>query len=176
LFKANKFKFLRIIIMAAIKKLILAIALIILPLTANAGSYGAKKDIVDTAIANGSFTTLVTAVKAAGLVDTLKGKGPFTVFAPSDAAFSKLPKGTIDSLLKPENKSKLVAILTHHVIAGAVSSAGVVGKKLSSKTVNGSSLSIDGTKGVMVSGAKVITADVRASNGIIHVIDKVLLP
>lgn len=162
--------------MNTIKKLIFAIALLILPLTANAGGHGTKKDIVDTAIANGSFTTLVTAVKAAGLVDTLKGKGPFTVFAPTDAAFSKLPKGTIDSLLKPENKSKLVAILTHHVIAGAVSSADVVSKKLSPKTVNGSSLSIDGTMGVMVSGAKVITADVKASNGIIHVIDKVLLP
>ena len=115
-------------------------------------------------------------MKAAGLVDTLKGKGPFTVFAPTDDAFSKLPKGTIDSLLKPENKSKLVAILTHHVISGAVPSADVVSKKLSPKTVNGSSLSIDGTMGVMVSGAKVITADVKASNGIIHVIDKVLLP
>ena len=162
--------------MNTIKKLFFAIALLILPLTAIAGGHGTKKDIVDTAIANGSFTTLVTAVKAAGLVDTLKGKGPFTVFAPTDAAFSKLPKGTIDSLLKPENKSKLVAILTHHVIAGAVSSADVVNKKLSPKTVNGSSLSIDGTMGVMVSGAKVITADVKASNGIIHVIDKVLLP
>lgn len=161
--------------MNTIKKLIFAIAML-LPLAANAYGHGTKKDIVDTAIANGSFTTLVTAVKAAGLVDTLKGKGPFTVFAPTDDAFSKLPKGTIDSLLKPENKSKLVAILTHHVISGAVPSADVVSKKLSPKTVNGSSLSIDGTMGVMVSGAKVIAADVKASNGIIHVIDKVLLP
>ena len=161
--------------MNTIKKLIFAIAML-LPLAANAYGHGTKKDIVDTAIANGSFTTLVTAVKAAGLVDTLKGKGPFTVFAPTNAAFSKLPKGTIDSLLKPENKSKLVAILTHHVIPGAVSSADVVSKKLSPKTVNGSPLSIDGTMGVMVSGAKVMTADVKASNGIIHVIDKVLLP
>ncbi len=162
--------------MNTIKKLIFAIAMLILPLAASADGHGTKKDIVDTAIANGSFTTLVTAVKAAGLVDTLKGKGPFTVFAPTDDAFSKLPKGTIDSLLKPENKSKLVAILTHHVISGAVPSADVVSKKLSPKTVNGSSLSIDGTMGVMVSGAKVIAADVKASNGIIHVIDKVLLP
>ena len=109
-------------------------------------------------------------------MDTLKGKGPFTVFAPTDAAFAKLPEGTVASLLKPENKSKLVAILTHHVLAGAVSSKAVVGKKLSPKTVNGTSLSVDGTMGVMVSGAKVIAADVKASNGIIHAIDKVLLP
>jgi uncharacterized surface protein with fasciclin (FAS1) repeats len=162
--------------MTIIKKLVVALALTLLPLTANAMSHGMKKDIVDTAIANGSFTTLVAAVKAAGLVGTLKGKGPFTVFAPTDAAFAKLPKGTIASLLKPENKSKLVAILTHHVLAGAVPSKAVVGKKLSPKTVNGTSLSVDGTMGVMVSGAKVIKADVKTSNGIIHVIDKVLLP
>ena len=135
-----------------------------------------KKDIIDTAVANGSFKTLVAAVKAAGLVDTLKGKGPFTLFAPTDAAFSSLPEGTVANLLKPENKDKLVAILTHHVLAGAVTSKAVVGKKLSPKTVNGTSLSVDGTNGVMVSGAKVVTADVKASNGIIHVIDKVLLP
>ena len=140
--------------MTTIKKMVLAIALTLLPLTANAMDHGMKKDIVDT----------------------LKGKGPFTVFAPTDAAFAKLPKGTIASLLKPENKSKLVAILTHHVLAGAVPSKAVVGKKLSPKTVNGTSLSVDGTMGVMVSGAKVIIADVKASNGIIHAIDKVLLP
>jgi uncharacterized surface protein with fasciclin (FAS1) repeats len=162
--------------MTTIKQVVLAIALTVLPLTANAVDYGIKKDIVDTAVENGSFKTLVVAVKAAGLVDTLKGKGPFTVFAPTDAAFAKLPKGTIASLLKPENKTKLVAILTHHVLAGAVSSKAVVGKKLSPKTVNGTSLSVDGTMGVMVSGANVVTADVKASNGIIHVIDKVLLP
>jgi uncharacterized surface protein with fasciclin (FAS1) repeats len=162
--------------MTIIKKLVVALAVTLLPLTANAMDYGNKKDIVDTAISNGSFTTLVAAVKAAGLVGTLKGKGPFTVFAPTDAAFAKLPKGTIASLLKPENKSKLVAILTHHVLAGAVPSKAVVGKKLTPKTVNGTSLSVDGTMGVMVSGAKVVTADVKTSNGIIHVIDKVLLP
>ena len=162
--------------MTTIKQVVLAIALTVLPLTANAVDYGIKKDIVDTAVENGSFKTLVVAVKAAGLVDILKGKGPFTVFAPTDAAFAKLPKGTIASLLKPENKSKLVAILTHHVLAGAVPSKAVVGKKLSPKTVNGTLLSVDGTKGVMVSGAKVVSADVKASNGIIHVIDKVLLP
>jgi uncharacterized surface protein with fasciclin (FAS1) repeats len=162
--------------MTIIKQLVVALAVTFLPLTVTAMDYGNKKDIVDTAISNGSFKTLVAAVKAAGLVGTLKGKGPFTVFAPTDAAFAKLPKGTIANLLKPENKSKLVAILTHHVLAGAVPSGAVVGKKLSPKTVNGTSLSIDGTMGVMVSGAKVVTADVKASNGIIHVIDKVLLP
>ena len=162
--------------MTTIKQAVLAIALTVLPLTANAMDHGMKKDIVDIAVENGSFKTLVAAVKAAGLVDTLKGKGPFTVFAPTDAAFSKLPKGTIASLLKPENRSKLAAILTHHILAGAVPSKAVVGKKLSPKTVNGTLLSVDGTKGVMVSGAKVVTADVKASNGIIHVIDKVLLP
>tara|TARA_Y100001968_G_scaffold79179_1_gene70478 strand:+ start:255 stop:725 length:471 start_codon:yes stop_codon:yes gene_type:complete len=156
--------------------MVFAVALTILPLTAIAMNHGSKKDIVDTAVANGSFKTLVAAVKAAGLVDTLKGKGPFTVFAPTDAAFAKLPEGTVASLLKPENKPKLVAILTHHVLAGAVPSATVVGKKLGPKTVNGTSLSIDGTMGVMVGDAKVIAADVKASNGIIHVIDKVLLP
>jgi len=145
-----------------------------LPVVSNAMDH--KKDIIDTAIGNGSFKTLVAAVKAAGLVDTLKGKGPFTLFAPTDAAFSKLPEGTVASLLKPENKAKLVAILTHHVLAGAVPSKAIVGKKLSPKTVNGTSLSIDGNNGDMVSGAKVVSADVKASNGIIHVIDKVLLP
>ena len=160
--------------MSTIKKLVLAFALVMLPVVSNAMDH--KKDIIDTAIGNGSFKTLVAAVKAAGLVDTLKGKGPFTLFAPTDAAFSKLPEGTVASLLKPENKAKLVAILTHHVLAGAVPSKAVVGKKLSPKTVNGTSLSVDGTNGVMVSGAKVVSADVKASNGIIHVIDKVLLP
>ena len=160
--------------MSTIKKLVLAFALVMLPVVSNAMDH--KKDIIDTAVANGSFKTLVAAVKAAGLVDTLKGKGPFTLFAPTDAAFSSLPKGTVANLLKPENKAKLVAILTHHVLAGAVTSKAVVGKKLSPKTVNGTSLSVDGTNGVMVSGAKVVTADVKASNGIIHVIDKVLLP
>ena len=160
--------------MSSMKKLVLAFALIMLPVVSNAMDH--KKDIVNTAIENGSFKTLVAAVKAAGLVDTLKGKGPFTLFAPTDAAFSILPEGTVANLLKPENKAKLVAILTHHVLVGAVPSKAVVGKKLSPKTVNGTSLSVDGTNGVMVSGAKVVSADVKASNGIIHVIDKVLLP
>jgi uncharacterized surface protein with fasciclin (FAS1) repeats len=131
-------------------------------------------DIVDTAVAAGSFKTLVTAIKAAGLVDTLKGAGPFTVFAPTDEAFAKLPPGTLDALLK--DKAKLTAILTYHVVPGKVMAADVV-KLNSAKTVQGQSLSIDASHGgVQVGQAKVIKADVPASNGVIHVIDTVLLP
>jgi uncharacterized surface protein with fasciclin (FAS1) repeats len=133
-------------------------------------------DIVDTAVSAGSFKTLVAAVKAAGLVDTLKGQGPFTVFAPTDDAFAKLPAGTVDTLLKPENKAKLVAILTYHVVPGEVTSAEVAGKKAMVKSVEGDELSVDGTNGVMVNDAKVIKADVETSNGVIHVIDAVLIP
>jgi uncharacterized surface protein with fasciclin (FAS1) repeats len=135
-----------------------------------------QKDIVDTAVAAGSFNTLAAALKAAGLVDTLKGKGPFTVFAPTDEAFAKLPAGTVEDLLKSENKAKLVSILTYHVVPGAVSSGEVV-KMTSAKTVQGQSLKIS-TKdgGVMIDGAKVVKADVKASNGVIHVIDAVILP
>jgi uncharacterized surface protein with fasciclin (FAS1) repeats len=131
-------------------------------------------DIVDTAIAAGSFTTLVTAVKAAGLV--LKGAGPFTVFAPNDAAFAKLPAGTVESLLKPENKAKLVAILTYHVVPGKVMSKVIAGKKMMVKTVEGTQVSIDATNGVSVDNAKVVKADIEASNGVIHVIDTVIMP
>jgi len=133
-------------------------------------------DIVDTAVKAGSFNTLVAAVKAAGLVDTLKGKGPFTVFAPTDAAFAKLPAGTLEMLLKPENKAKLVSILTYHVVPGAVMSGDIAGKKIMVGTVQGSKIDVNATQGVMVDGAKVVTADVMASNGIIHVIDSVILP
>ena len=133
-------------------------------------------DIVDTAVAAGSFTTLVTAVKAAGLVDTLKGAGPFTVFAPDDAAFAKLPAGTVENLLKPENKSKLVAILTYHVVPGKVMSKDVVGKKMTVKTVEGMQASIDATNGVSIDNAKVVKADIETSNGVIHVIDTVIIP
>ena len=133
-------------------------------------------DIVDTAIAAGSFTTLVTAVKAAGLVDTLKGPGPFTVFAPNDAAFAKLPAGTVESLLKPENKAKLVAILTYHVLPGKVMSKDIAGKKMMAKTVEGAEVSIDATNGVRIDNAKVVKADIEASNGVIHVIDTVIMP
>jgi uncharacterized surface protein with fasciclin (FAS1) repeats len=133
-------------------------------------------DIVDTAVAAGSFKTLVAAVTAAGLVETLKGAGPFTVFAPSDAAFAKLPHGTVEELVKPENKAKLTKILTLHVLSGKVMAADVAGKKLSPKSVEGAELHVDGTHGVVVNGAKVITADIACTNGVIHVIDTVLLP
>jgi len=133
-------------------------------------------DIVDTAVAAGTFKTLVTAVKAAGLVDTLKGKGPFTVFAPSDAAFAKLPAGTVEGLVKPENKAKLAAILTLHVLGSKVLAADVAGKKLSPASVNGEALHVDGTHGVTVNGAKVVTPDILCTNGVIHVIDTVLMP
>ena len=134
------------------------------------------KDIVDVAAGNPDFSTLVTAVKAAGLVETLKGAGPFTVFAPTDAAFAKLPKGTLEDLLKPENKAKLQAILTYHVVSGKVMAADVV-KLESAKTVNGQMLSIDAKNGaVMVDNAKVAKTDIESSNGVIHVIDTVMLP
>ena len=136
----------------------------------------AEKNIVETAVAAGSFTTLAKALQAAGLVDTLAGKGPFTVFAPTDEAFAKLPEGTIEELLKPENKAKLQAILTYHVVPGKVMASQVVGLK-SAKTVNGESVTIavmDG--GVMIDNAHVVKTDIATSNGVIHVIDTVLLP
>lgn len=139
-------------------------------------SPAAAKNIVETASAAGSFTTLVAAVKAAGLVDTLSGPGSFTVFAPTDEAFKKLPAGTVESLLKPENKSKLVAILTFHVVPGKLMAKDVVGSK-SLKTVQGQSLTVE-PHGSMVhiNGAMITTADIVASNGVIHVIDTVVLP
>jgi uncharacterized surface protein with fasciclin (FAS1) repeats len=134
------------------------------------------KDIVDVAAGAGKFNTLVAAAKAAGLVDTLKGAGPYTVFAPSDEAFAKLPKGTVEDLLKPENKEKLRSILTYHVIPGKVMAADIKGKKTSVKTVQGSDLAVDATDGVKVNDANVVTADVAASNGVIHIIDSVVMP
>ncbi len=133
-------------------------------------------DIVDTAVAAGTFKTLVAAVTAAGLGDTLKGEGPFTVFAPSDDAFAKLPAGTVDDLVKPENKDKLTAILTYHVMAGNVMAADIAGKKLEPATVNGEALHVDATSGVKVNDASVVTADIECTNGVIHVIDTVLMP
>jgi uncharacterized surface protein with fasciclin (FAS1) repeats len=130
-------------------------------------------DIVDTAVQAGSFTTLVAAVKAAGLVDTLKGEGPFTVFAPTDEAFAKLPEGTVDGLL--QDIPKLKKILTYHVVSGKVMAADVVGLK-SAKTVEGSELKIDASSGVKINNATVVTPDVAADNGVIHIIDTVLLP
>ena len=136
----------------------------------------AKKDIVDTAVAAGNFKTLAAALKAAGLIDTLKGAGPFTVFAPTDEAFAKLPAGTVESLLKPENKEKLAAILTYHVVPAKAMAKDVAGMS-SAKTVNGKELKlkVDGGK-VMINEATVTTADIETSNGVIHVIDTVLLP
>ncbi len=157
-------------------RMIAAAAILTLGIVAVQAEKAPPKDIVDTAIAAGSFNTLAAALKAADLIDTLKGAGPFTVFAPNDAAFAKLPAGTVEDLLKPENKAKLVSILTYHVVAGSVSSAQVV-KMTSAKTVEGRSVKIS-TKdgGVMIDNAKVVKADVMASNGVIHVIDTVLLP
>ena len=136
-------------------------------------------DIVDTAVGAGSFNTLAAALGAAGLVDTLKSAGPFTVFAPTDAAFAKLPPGTVETLLKPENKAKLADILTYHVVSGKVMASTVVtmnGKKVA--TVNGAEVTIkvDVSGGVMVDGAKVVTTDIDCTNGVIHVIDSVILP
>lgn len=136
----------------------------------------ADKDIVDTAVAAGQFETLATALDAAGLIETLKGPGPFTVFAPTDDAFAKLPAGTLESLLKPENKDQLTAILTYHVVPGAVMAADVV-KLDQAKTVNGEMLKVRTSGGgVMVNGAQVTATDIAASNGVIHVIDSVVLP
>ena len=151
---------------------VMALSLALTGATAvNAG--GMKKDIVDTAVSAGSFKTLVTALKAAGLVETLKGKGPFTVFAPTDAAFAKLPAGTLDALLK--DKKKLAQILTYHVVSGKVMAADVVRLK-SAKTVQGQPVKISTTKGVKVNQANVVKTDILASNGVIHVIDAVILP
>lgn len=133
-------------------------------------------DIVDTAVSAGSFSTLVAAVTAAELVDTLKSDGPFTVFAPSDDAFAALPAGTVEDLVKPENKDKLTAILLLHVLPGKVMAADVVGKVMDPVTAGGVAIHVDGTDGVTVEGAKVVTADIDCSNGVIHVIDAVILP
>ena len=135
----------------------------------------ATKDIVDTAVAAGSFKTLAAALKAGELIDALKSKGPFTVFAPTDEAFAKLPAGTVEMLLKPENREKLVAVLKYHVVSGKVMSDQVV-KLNKATTLNGKDLRIDAVSGVKVNDATVVKADIQASNGVIHVIDRVLLP
>ncbi len=147
-----------------------------LVLAATMTAQAAEKDIVDTAVGAGSFNTLVAAVKAGGLVETLKGKGPFTVFAPTDEAFAKLPAGTLESLLKPENKDKLVAILTYHVVPGKVLAADVV-KLKEATTVQGQKVAIkvSGDK-VSVDNAHVVKTDIVCGNGVIHVIDAVILP
>jgi len=165
-----KMKMTRIITLAA-----LLTSSLTLPLAQAADQPAAPGDIVAVASSAGSFKTLVAAVKAAGLVETLQGKGPFTVFAPTDDAFTKLPSGTLEDLLKPENKEKLVAILTYHVVPGKVMAADV--KTMMAKTVNGKELSIKVEDGnVTVDNAKVVKTDIAASNGVIHVIDTVVLP
>lgn len=136
---------------------------------------GHSKDIVDTAVAAGSFETLVAAVQAAGLVDTLKGEGPFTVFAPTDEAFAALPEGTVDTLLMPENKDQLVAVLTYHVIPGKVMSTDLT-DGMTATSVQGGDLTVDLSDGVKINDATVTTADIEASNGVIHVVDAVILP
>jgi uncharacterized surface protein with fasciclin (FAS1) repeats len=138
-----------------------------------AHGHGAKKNIVDTAVEAGDFTTLVTAVKAAGLVEALNGDGPFTLFAPNDAAFAKLPSGTVDSLLK--DKDQLAAILTYHVVPGKLMASDIAGRS-SAKSLQGKSITIDTSSSVKVDNAKVIKPDVMASNGVIHVIDTVMMP
>ncbi|RJL11469.1 fasciclin domain-containing protein [Paracoccus siganidrum] len=135
----------------------------------------ATSDIVDTAVAAGDFTTLVAAVQAAGLVDTLKGEGPFTVFAPTDAAFAALPEGTVDTLLKPENKDQLVSILTYHVVPGAVMSSDLT-EGMSAATVQGGEVTFTLDGGAKVNDANITTADIAGSNGVIHVIDAVIMP
>ena len=140
-----------------------------------APAFAADKDIVDTAIGAGNFTTLVAALTAAGLVDTLKGPGPFTVFAPTDAAFAALPAGTVDDLLKPENKDKLAAILTYHVVPGKVMSTDLK-EGMSAKTVQGGDVTFTLDGGAKINGVTISTADIEATNGVIHVVDAVILP
>jgi len=158
------------------KKLMAGAAVAALVLSMGSTVRAQGKDIVDTAVGAGQFKTLAAALGAAGLVETLKGAGPFTVFAPTDAAFAKLPAGTVEMLLKPENKAKLTAILTYHVVAGKVMAADVV-KVTSAKTVQGGAVAVKVTGGkVTIDAANVVTTDIAASNGVIHVIDTVLMP
>ena len=133
-------------------------------------------DIVDTAVSAGQFNTLVAAVEAADLVTTLKGDGPFTVFAPTDDAFAALPEGTVENLLKPENKDQLIAVLTYHVVPGKIMSSDIAGTATMVESVQGSELDVNATDGVTVDGATVVTADIETDNGVIHVIDRVVLP
>ena len=158
------------------KKLMVGASVAALVLSMGSTGRAQGKDIVDTAVGAGQFKTLAAALGAAGLVETLKGAGPFTVFAPTDAAFAKLPAGTVEMLLKPENKAKLTAILTYHVVAGKVMAADVV-KVTSAKTVQGGSVAVKVMGGkVTIDAANVVTTDIAASNGVIHVIDTVLMP
>lgn len=160
-------------------KLLIVAQFVLVATQATAGHHAKEaksKDIVDTAVAAGQFNTLAAALEAAGLVDTLKGDGPFTVFAPTDAAFAKLPAGTVESLLKPENRDQLIAILTYHVVPGKVKAADVV-KLSEAKTVNGQDVAITvADSGVQINDANVVKTDIGASNGVIHVIDTVIIP
>lgn len=163
------------ILLKFISASVVSLSLLSAPVMANHHNE-AKMDIVETAASNSNFTTLVAAVKAAGLVDTLQGAGPFTVFAPTNEAFEKLPAGTVEELLKPENKDKLVAVLTYHVVAGEVYAKDVV-KLTEAKTVQGSKVMINvSDDGVMINDANVVQTDLKTKNGVIHVIDTVLLP
>ena len=137
---------------------------------------GNALDIVDTAVSAGQFNTLVAAVEAADLVTTLKGDGPFTVFAPTDEAFAALPEGTVENLLKPENKEQLISVLTYHVVAGKIMSSDIAGTTAMVESVQGSELDVNATNGGTVDGATVVTADIETDNGVIHVIDRVVLP
>jgi uncharacterized surface protein with fasciclin (FAS1) repeats len=159
--------------MIAIRKKLLTFCVTV-PLVISSFSATAK-DIVDTAVSAGNFQTLVTAVSEAGLVETLKGTGPFTVFAPTDEAFAKLPAGTLENLLKPDNKEKLIAILTYHVVPGRVTAADL-GNLNQLATVQGSNLTVRTAESVQVDNASVVTSDIMASNGIIHVLDSVVIP
>jgi len=158
------------------KTLFAAVAVAPLAFATTAHAGGHLSDIVDTAVGAGQFETLVAAVQAADLVETLKSEGPFTVFAPTDEAFAALPEGTVETLLMPENKDQLVAVLTYHVVPGKVMSADIAGQQMMVATVQGGEVDINATDGVMVDGATVISADIEASNGVIHVIDQVILP
>ena len=137
---------------------------------------GNALDIVDTAVSAGQFNTLVAAVEAADLVTTLKGDGPFTVFAPTDEAFAALPEGTVENLLKPENKEQLISVLTYHVVAGKIMSSDIAGTTAMVESVQGAELDVNATNGETVDGATVVTADIETDNGVIHVIDRVVLP
>ena len=174
--KLNKFVGTKLVVLGALLSLIATVA--VFPANARvAGDSPALDDVVDTAVAAGQFKTLAAALEAAGLIDALKGNGPFTVFAPTDEAFAKLPAGTVETLLKPENKEKLKAVLLYHVVPGNVTADQVA--KLngrSVKTLQGSSIKVKTSPGVRVDNAKVTQTDIKASNGVIHVIDTVLMP
>lgn len=167
------------VLLAAIAAMCVAVAPAAVAHTAPTKSHHAQmqsRDIIDTAVAAGDFTTLAAVLQAANLIDTLKGDGPFTVFAPTDEAFRALPAGTIERLLRPENRAELTRVLTYHVVPGRVTSDQLAGRQLRPETVAGATLQIDARQGVSVNNARVLQADVRANNGVIHVIDRVLLP